>query len=334
MLNPVYFRVDASAEIGYGHLIRCIAFAQIISPTYQPRFFCRYIPDSLKTEVLKDSELEVIESEEVFLESLQPNTVVVLDGYHFDTKYQIEIKNRQCKLICIDDLCDKKYVADAIINYGPAVTQADYNAEPYTKFFLGLKYVLLRKEFRNASTSPTHTGIINRASKIFVSFGGSDQHNLTMQAAGILIQNGFNQINILIGESYKHQKELNLFKQHADGVHIYRSVSPEKVVEIMSDCHLAIVPASTVMLELFSLGIPVISGYYVDNQKPSLKTLEEKGLIVNIGDMLHDFEPKLEHAINKISTSSALDKFKQAQLLEIATNDGALPTIINKLANE
>ena len=42
--------------------------------------------------------------------------IVVLDGYHFDTNYQTKIKQKGCKLVCIDDLHDKHFVADIIIH--------------------------------------------------------------------------------------------------------------------------------------------------------------------------------------------------------------------------
>jgi spore coat polysaccharide biosynthesis predicted glycosyltransferase SpsG len=44
-------------------------------------------------------------------------------------------------------------------------------------------------------------------------------------------------------------------------------------------------PASTVMLEAFTVGCPVISGWVADNQRNSLDWYARRGMIVNAGDL-------------------------------------------------
>ena len=39
-----------------------------------------------------------------FLNKLTGDEIVVLDGYQFDSNYQKEIKNKESKLVCIDDV--------------------------------------------------------------------------------------------------------------------------------------------------------------------------------------------------------------------------------------
>ncbi len=58
--------------------------------------------------------------------------IVVLDGYHFGTNYQKQIKLKGAKLVCIDDMHDKEFVADLIINHIPRITPQDYNVQPFT----------------------------------------------------------------------------------------------------------------------------------------------------------------------------------------------------------
>jgi hypothetical protein len=44
-------------------------------------------------------------------------------------------------------------------------------------------------------------------------------------------------------------------------------------------------PASTMMLEAFAAGCPIVSGSIADNQHNSLSHYGDKGLIVNAGDL-------------------------------------------------
>ena len=84
---------------------------------------------------------------ELFLEILQGNEMVVLDNYFYTTDYQREIKARGCKLVCIDDMHDKHYVADAVINHAPGTHETQFSKEDYTKLYLGPEFLLMRKEF-------------------------------------------------------------------------------------------------------------------------------------------------------------------------------------------
>ena len=45
-----------------------------------------------------------------FLSHLQGDEIVVLDNYFFTTDYQRAIKQKGCRLVCIDDMHDKHYV--------------------------------------------------------------------------------------------------------------------------------------------------------------------------------------------------------------------------------
>ena len=50
------------------------------------------------------SGVKKISHEEEFLDKLSGDSLVVVDGYHFNTAYQKRIKAIGSKLICIDDL--------------------------------------------------------------------------------------------------------------------------------------------------------------------------------------------------------------------------------------
>ena len=63
-------------------------------------------------------------------------------------------------------------------------------------------------------------------------------------------------------------------------------------------------PASTVMLEAFSAGCPLVSGWVADNQRNSLECYDRQGLIVNVGDLRQVSRPTLKLAYAKAMRQS------------------------------
>ena len=74
---------------------------------------------------------------------------MVLDNYFFTTDYQRTIKEKGCCLVCVDDMHDKHYVADVVINHG-LTDESLFDVEPYTKLCLGGDWALLRHPFIEA----------------------------------------------------------------------------------------------------------------------------------------------------------------------------------------
>ena len=298
MKKQIYIRVDGNATIGLGHLVRCLALAEMLKSRFNITFFSREIPQSLADELkFNGFELEFIEADETFFKRLNNHVIVILDGYHFNTDYQRSIINSGCKLVCIDDLNALHFVAHAVINFGLSLMESDYSCENYTKLLIGLDYALLRKPFREqikVKELPLRTG----PKTAFVCFGGSDKHNLTEQTVDILLGAGFDHINIVVGNAYSNTSIAQKYSG-IKTINIYKSVSAAEMAEIMRNSNFAVVPASSVLLEIFTVGMPVISGYYALNQVGSLDELTKRLLIMNCGNMLKGYAHNLLYLITE-----------------------------------
>lgn len=281
MLPKLYIRADGNSQIGLGHLIRCYALANMVKENFEITFVCKDIPKQTKTEFEKLFAVKKINSEKEFLDSLESNDTVLLDGYNFGTNYQKEIKNKNCSLVCIDDLHNKKFVSDLIINHAPGINAENYNAALYTQFALGTDYALLRPEFIQQAAVEKK---ISKIENVLICFGGSDFNNLTKKVLNQILEfSKFKRIIIVTGSGYLYTDELISFIKTDSRIEHYHSIDSKKMCELMSNSDLAIVPSSGIMLEALACGCKIISGMTADNQKYVYSNYLQTGAFLDAG---------------------------------------------------
>lgn len=302
--RKVYFRADASAEIGYGHFIRTLALADILKDDFDCTFFTQSPSEYQQQECRNVCRLISLPADDsrfdIFLEYLEGKEIVVLDNYYYSSEYQKKIKDKGCKLIHIDDVHDRHFYADVIINHGYAL-KSQYDTEKYTRFCLGASYALLRKPFYNQNTS-----FKRQVGRWIVCFGGSDKYNITERALKSLCnRSDVTQIIAIVGDMYKYASNLNDDAK----VTVLSNLSADDMYIQYSTAEYIVCSASSVCYEALACGCKVLAGYYVDNQKDFYLGLLETNLIHPIGNLIStDFDKCLSHtdtAISKINIQHA-----------------------------
>lgn len=299
--RKIYFRADASATIGYGHFVRTIALADMLKDDFECTFF------TTSPSAYQIGEMEKVcafvalnegTSNEEFLNQLTGAEIVVLDNYFFDTVYMNLIKARGCKLVHIDDIHNRHFNADLIINHGNAKS-AMYDANPDTRFCIGPSYALLRKPFleRKINNSP-------RKGKWVICFGGSDQYNLTEKVARALA-NIADEVVAIVGSAYNNRASFSSITY----VNTLSSLSAEQMAYEFSTAENVVCSASSVSYEALACGSNVFAGYYVDNQQDFYEGLVKNNLITPLGNLFDaDFDKLLlqnKATVNKIEISNA-----------------------------
>jgi UDP-2,4-diacetamido-2,4,6-trideoxy-beta-L-altropyranose hydrolase len=266
MKPEIFIRTDSNPHIGLGHLVRCIALTQMLRNDFTVIFFCRQLPANV-IDILQANQIQpfAIGDEGEFIEKLNADTLVVLDGYHFDSNYQRMIKAQGSMLVCIDDMHDRQFFADLIINPVPGVTPQNYLAAIHTQFALGPDYALLRHAFlEQARTVRT----IKEITSVIICFGGSDPNNLTERALKVVMQYPvFKKIVVVLGPMFNDRNGLNSLAENDVRVTVYNNVASDSMLELFLTVELAIVPSSGILLEAIAAGNCIISGMYVDNQR-------------------------------------------------------------------
>lgn len=295
----INFRVDANSTIGLGHLIRCIALAEMLQSEFLINFHCFTLSPELKDEIIKRNYFyHELDDEETWLADLSNQNCVVLDGYQFDYEFELTIKKTGAFLVTIDDLFTRTFASDLIINHLPSAYPGNYLARPYTLFALGLEYALLRSIFLKLSVGRS---LVKDKRSIFICFGGADPQNHTQKVVEfIAAKNYFDRICVVTGASYSYKEELDeLIRKICPHVESYHNLDANKMADVMSTCNIAIVPASGILLEALALRMVVITGAYIENQYYLLDAFANKGYIFNSVDFsISNIENQLSEAIS------------------------------------
>jgi len=293
--RKVIIRAGGNSNIGLGHIYRGIALAEMLKDEYDLLFVVK--PDST-IEPIKDAgfmfkylpdNLTYLEEPEWFHNIFGKEIIIICDGYEFKSEYQKRIKQQGFKLVYVDDLAQWHMYADVVINHSPGIERNDYSIEQYTKLALGLDYAMLRPAFLKAAKQKRKISKIDTA---FVCFGGSDYYDLTYNVTRVLMQvNQIKHINIVFGSAYKHKEIFNI-KNDNNRVNFYINLSEGELINVMFSSNLAIVPSSTILFETISVKMPIISGFYADNQKYIYKELKKLGVFEGV-DKLTTFQSNL-----------------------------------------
>ncbi len=338
MGKPLIFRVDASASMGTGHLMRCLALGQSWADEGGEVLFLTTCRNEDLLQRLREEHFEVIPLSRAFpdpadLESLKdvlaahPGAWVVLDGYHFTATYQRQIKERGHRLLVIDDCAHlDHYYADIVLNQNLHAEQMDYPHEPYTRFLCGTRYVLLRREFlagRDRKRKIPETG-----RRVLVTMGGSDPENHTLKAIRALRQVEVHDLEtvVVIGSSNPHAHTLEAAAGESGGsIRFVRNT--QDMAELMAWADLAVSSAGTTVWELMFSGTPALLLILADNQKPVAEEAARWNAGRSAGDVDAVSEDSLAEQICSLLRDAKLRATLSANSRQVTDGRGVRRTI-------
>lgn len=212
-------RADASADIGSGHVMRCLTLACTLRQEgHSVHFVCRDLPGGLVSLIRRQgfpaTLLPAPTAAQAAAAARQPETHrhshwlpvpqredaadtaaalsfrpdwIILDHYALAAPWQ-RILRRACpdaRLLVIDDLADRPHLADILLDQTYGRRPEDYTAllPADCTVLAGTRYALLRPEF-----SERRTGSLKRRSlpmpavrRLLVALGGVDKDNRTAE---------------------------------------------------------------------------------------------------------------------------------------------------------
>jgi len=291
-LKKIYIRVDGNSTVGYGHLFRCIALANVLKSQYHVIFiennsdeFAISHFQEVSNGIIHVGKASIVD-EATYLSQhvLDANSILVLDGYQFTSHYQEIIKSPGCKLVCYDDFHNIHFYADVVINQAFGVSASDYSAESYTKFCLGFDWLIQRPSFIKAAAMHRE---ITSLSSMFFTLGGGPIFSIAPKVFdAIELIPAIEQVVFLKGNEHVFEKDVKpATERSSKKIKVVARLDDAELCSEMLSCGMALCPASVISLEACSVGMGLFAGTTADNQHDTYSGLLRNEMAFDMGDL-------------------------------------------------
>jgi len=319
----VVFRVDASLQMGTGHVMRCLTLAQVLKENgADVKFICRKhkgnLIDKIHSSRFIVNELEVLEEIEVdnnlahshWLGATQQQDAddcinilkaekldwLIVDHYALDEQWQKRLKPYYEKLMVIDDLADRKHQCDLLLeqNFGRSSQEYEDLVPKVSKLLTGSEYSLLRSEFEKFRKFSLNRRKDGRFKSLLINMGGTDLDNITGKVVDRLQTAGLPEdviITIIMGKTAPHLQSVISSANNLP----YKSevkVDIDNMAEIMANADIAIGASGSTTWERCCLGVPTLQLITAYNQEFIAQKLDKINAIklVDIDELVKNLE--------------------------------------------
>jgi len=309
-LGKILIRADASAEIGTGHVMRCLALAQAWQDGGgEATFVMARCTTSVRSRLINENcRVLSIDADpgsfcdasctNRFIESHTPDWVV-LDGYRFDAEYESALRNTGYHLICVDDSGHLEHPrADLVLNQNVTAREnfrSRVRAEQ--KMLSGTQFCLLRREFLRWRAWRREIPLVG--SRILVSLGGSTPVAMgekVMEAVDRIELPGLHAVFVIGGSTPDPAAMERVAAMSRGKISIRKDVS--NMAMLMSESDVAVSAAGSTCWELCLLGLPSVLIDVAENQIPVAVELQRRQCALYAGSAE---EVSTEHLANTIA---------------------------------
>ena len=347
----VVFRVDASLQIGSGHLMRCLTFAERLHKsedaniTFITRDLEGNLIDLIKLQgysvfvlprsaderkdlcgyeawLTVDKETDAAETETV-LREMPWIDFLIIDSYAIDAVWERKIRPHVRKIVVIDDLANRVHDCDILLDqnfYLDKDTRYNGLVPESCRCFLGPQYLLLRQEFYDIRKRlRKRTGKIER---ILVFYGGVDLTNETEKAISAILKSGIvAHVDVIVGQGNPHKKKIRVLCNQHENMIYHCQVS--NIGDYMNASDISLGGGGTATWERCFLGLPTIVTSVADNQTASFIACGKAGYIWYLGVASEVQEETIKQALWRANQPGALEWFQHQCQLNISGEAGA-----------
>lgn len=235
----IAFRVDASIDIGSGHVMRCLTLANMLKLAGgECHFLCRDHEGNLSqrlrsmghsVKVLENfsrtdfdlphsrwlgatQERDALQCSE-FLAAIKP-TWLIVDHYALDSRWESVVRAQAKKMFVIDDLANRRHQGDLLLDQNLGRELKDYDGlVPHDCLrLIGLDYALLRPEFYQwRGVSLARRKRLCQVESVMINLGGVDKENLSACILDSLYKSGWLSrfvVSVVLGSSAPRRDRL------------------------------------------------------------------------------------------------------------------------------
>ena len=296
----IFFRADASLEIGTGHVMRCLTLANALRERgAECLFVCRPHPGDLMARIAAcghhvaalptphAGEWPVSAADPAhahwlgasweddaaqMLQALAGEHAdwLVVDHYALDHRWEHMLRPACNRLMVMDDLADRTHDCDLLLDPSLGRTQLDYAAlvPDSAALLLGPEHALLRPEFAAARVESLARRTAPVLRHLLITMGGVDKDNATGRLLDALDAAALPpdlRIIVVMGTHAPWLQEVQARTERMKvDTHVRTGV--KDMARLMTDSDLAIGAAGSTSWERCCLGLPTIQLVLAENQ--------------------------------------------------------------------
>jgi UDP-2,4-diacetamido-2,4,6-trideoxy-beta-L-altropyranose hydrolase len=307
----VAIRVDASPEIGYGHLMRCLTLADLLkSRGAYIRFIVRHLPKNLHSiltarghefalfnssttdasvdELSHAHWLGVSQAQDA-ADSIQGLSGqlwdwLIVDHYALDSRWESALRRTARRIFVIDDIADRQHDCNLLLDQNLYVGM-DHRYDGLVPDFcirlLGPRFAMLRPEFKQTrATLRERDGNIGR---IIVFFGGSDPTNETIKTLESmrLLSKPDICVDIVVGLANANLKTIEELCRNLPSCNYHCHIS--NMAELMAHADLMICSGGSITWERCCLALPGLVISVSHNQELLAQNSASAGSAIYLG---------------------------------------------------
>jgi UDP-2,4-diacetamido-2,4,6-trideoxy-beta-L-altropyranose hydrolase len=298
MTQHLFIRTDATAQMGTGHVMRGIALAEawtdaggevtFVSHCESPNLRARIQGDGYP--LLEVSHPHPHPHDLEFTRGViraRPDSVLALDGYHFRAPYQKALRETCIRLAVVDDHghCSH-YHGDFLINQNLHAERIAYPCGEETRFLLGPRYAMLRREF--AQRPDTIRTIPDTARRMLITLGGSDPANEALKVIRAVKQLDVQGLEAVVvaGPANPHIDQLEAaVAGKGPAVTLVRYAM--RMRDLLEWADVAVSAGGTTCWEMACMGVPNVILVLADNQEAVARSLHRAGISWDLGRANH-----------------------------------------------
>lgn len=327
----IAFRVDASHQIGTGHLMRCLTLADALRQREASIcFVSRHMPEHLQKMIedrgyrfnalphgLPQAGDELAHSHwlgvsqqadaEATLQVLQGQAWdwLIVDHYALDARWESVLHAGCRRVMVIDDLADRMHDCDMLMDqnlYSDMHQRYRDKVTPDCQLLLGPAYALLKPDF---GTIRQHVGVRDgKVERILVFFGGIDAANHTGRAITALASLGGSNFHVDVVIGIQHpQREKIKADCMARGYACH--VQTDRMAQLIASADMAIGAGGATTWERCCLGLPTLAISVAANQRRQIDDAAREGLLY-VPDLPEQSGPSLALHVKALLDNAAL----------------------------
>jgi UDP-2,4-diacetamido-2,4,6-trideoxy-beta-L-altropyranose hydrolase len=327
-LGNVAIRVDASPDIGMGHLRRCLTLGkQLYADGFVVQLICRACYDKNVEKLVKDFNVTFFDQPEISYNHSDPQSQelwdaeatlsiigrypscvswVIVDSYQLSELWERTIAHAGHKILAIDDFRNRPHYADLLLSDTSNSFSKEMNGNKHDFYELvGSKYTLVDSEYAFIKESPIS---LLKPKRILISYGGSDPTDETSKALEAVYflrnhkkyQEYLGIVDVVVGQVNTRPDMVIRSAGEIDNVEVH--LAPSSLANFLRKADIFLTAGGNSMVEALTMRKPCLVTVTSDNQALMVNQLVEKSAIISLGDHVQVSSDLIANALIEICT--------------------------------